>query len=269
MKKYVPARRQENVLDILGLPLHPLSADAMEAFIDSVVVACQKALVFHLNIHGANLALRHPRFRRFFHEAHLVFCDGEGIRWGARLLGLDPPPKVALTRWIWRLCAHAQNKGYRVYLLGAKPGVALQAANRLREKFPALKIAGCRDGYFQKESDENEMVIQEINRLEPDLLVVCFGMPLQEKWICDHWKRINAHVFLPAGAVLDYVSGGLKEAPSWMVRLQMEWLFRIGVEPKRLGMRYLVDIPCFFFCIFLEGMKRLFTLRRFRKRRSE
>ena len=243
-------------LRLMGLPLHGVGVEEVHAFIARVIHGRRKALVLNLNIHCANLAFRHPWLRGFLEEAELVFCDGDGVRWGVRLLGHRPPPKITYDRWIWQLAAFCRKENFSLFLLGARPGVAAQAARRLEAANPGLRILGTQSGYFIKAGEENEKIVAKINALRPDILVVGFGMPLQEKWLSENWRKIDARIFLTGGAALDYAAGRLKRAPAWMLRCQMEWLFRLCQEPRRLFGRYAVGIPVFFSRVLREKWKR-------------
>lgn len=239
-------------IQFLGLSLNPISVEELHRFIESVIQSRQKALILHLNIQGANLAIENTWLKEFYQKAPLVFCDGDGIRLGLKILGYEPPAKITYAAWIWQLAAFCEEKGRSLYLLGSKPGVAEKAAERLTGKFPRLQIAGTHHGYFEKEGSENEKVLSEINRAKPDILLVGLGMPLQEKWLSEYWQKIESRVCLTAGAALDYTSGNLKRAPAWMVRLHIEWLFRLFQEPQRLFVRYVIGNPKFLFRVLKE-----------------
>lgn len=116
---------------------------------------------------------------------------------------------------MWRLAAFAASEGHTLYFLGARLGVAEEAARQLMEKFPALKIAGVHHGYFDHAtgSPENDSVINEINAAKPHILVVGFGMPRQERWLMENWDRVDANVALAGGAVFDYFSSRLRRGP--------------------------------------------------------
>lgn len=138
------------------------------------------------------------------------------------------------------------------FFLGARPGVANKAAARLRESYPDLNIAGVQHGYFDHApgSPENEAVVQEINAANPDVLIVGFGMPLQERWIKDNWERLSAKVVIPLGAMLDYLSGDflsgdIRRGPPIMRNNGFEWLARLLVDPRRLWRRYIFGNPLF------------------------
>lgn len=148
-----------------------------------------------------------------------------------------------------------------MFFLGSKPGIAEKAAQRLQERHPNLVIAGTHHGYFDKTpgSLENEAIIQQINAARPNILIVAFGMPLQEKWLMENWERIDANIALTGGAVFDYISGELARAPRWMTDNGLEWLGRLLIEPGRLWKRYVIGNPLFLWRILLQrlGVLRL------------
>ncbi len=136
-----------------------------------------------------------------------------------------------------------------MYFIGGKLGIAEKSAIILQRHFPDLKICGTHDGYFNKEmqSNENLKVITEISKNAPDILIVGFGMPIQEFWIEENWDKLNFNVAILVGAMFDYISGETKRAPKWMTDHGLEWLGRLIIEPKRLWHRYLIELPYFFF----------------------
>ncbi len=243
-------------LEFLGLGVHAASVEEVHAFIARHIFQKRKAVILNLNIHCVHLALRREWLRRFLNEAPLVFCDGDGVRWGIRILGMKPPPKITYDRWIWDLCRFCEQRKFRLFFLGARPGVAQKAAERLQQACPQLRIAGVHHGFFNHQGLENDKVVDAINRSEADILMVGFGMPSQEKWLSENWERLSAHIFLTGGAVFDYAAGNLKRAPDWVIRAHLEWLHRLIQEPRRLFRRYALEIPDFFLRIFLEALKR-------------
>jgi N-acetylglucosaminyldiphosphoundecaprenol N-acetyl-beta-D-mannosaminyltransferase len=177
----------------------------------------------------------------------VVFCDGAGVMLAARLLGRRIPARITYADWMWRLAAFAEAEGLSLFLLGARPGVAEEAARRLLARHPKLHISGVRHGYFDHAagSPQNEAVLREIEASRPDFLLVGLGMPLQEHWLMDNWHRIEAGVALTGGAVFDYVSGGLRRGPRFLTENGFEWLARLLIEPRRLWRRYLLGNPLF------------------------
>ncbi|MBN1687856.1 MAG: WecB/TagA/CpsF family glycosyltransferase [Candidatus Omnitrophica bacterium] len=242
--------------EILGVPVHKVGTAEIHNYISQVIDHQEKALVLNVNVNAMNLAIQRSWMSDLFRKAPLVFCDGDGVRWALKWKGYGPPPKVTYARWIWELADWCAGKNYSFYFLGGKPGIAEKARDALREKIPNLQVRGYRDGYFEKEGKENEAVIEEINRLKPDILILGFGMPLQEEWLNQYWEKLDARIFLTGGAVFDYTSGVLKRAPEWMIRMQMEWLYRLLQDPVRLFQRYVFGNPYFFYQVFLEKIGR-------------
>ncbi|MBD3314865.1 MAG: WecB/TagA/CpsF family glycosyltransferase [Chitinivibrionales bacterium] len=117
---------------------------------------------------------------------------------------------------------------------------------------PALRIAGVHHGFFEKEGPENDRIIKLINDARPDILIVGLGMPLQERWIHDNYKRLAVKVYLTAGAAFEFLSGRTKRCPAWMGRAGFEWLFRFLLEPRRMAKRYLWGNPAFLAAVIAQ-----------------
>lgn len=202
--------------------------------------------------------MKHPWMQELFHRAPVVFCDGSGVVLGARILGYRIPGRITYADWMWDLAAFGEDRGYSFYFLGGKPGVAEQAANRLKERFRHLRVVGTHHGYFDKSpgSIQNRAVVEHINACRPNILLVGFGMPLQEAWLRDNWEGLNANIGLTGGAVFDYISGQLRRAPKWMQDHSLEWLGRLLIEPRRLWKRYLVGNTVFLWNVALERLRR-------------
>ncbi len=142
------------------------------------------------------------------------------------------------------------------FLLGAKPGIADKAAQKLIDRFPDLKIT-THHGYFDKttDSEENQRIIRKINASKANILVVGFGMPLQEKWLKENWDSLNVNIGFPAGALFDYISGELKRGPRWMTNNGLEWLARLLIEPRRLFWRYVIGNTLFLYLVLKEKLR--------------
>lgn len=235
-------------IDVLGVQVDPYpTIEALHHDLHRLIDQQQHALVLNVNAHALNLAYEQPWLRDLFNRAEICFCDGKGVMLAARLLGERIPINIGYGYWIWQLSAFLQAAGYSLYLLGGKPGIAERAADRLRAVYPDLQIVGTHHGYFEKspQSSECQAVIQHINAARPQVLLVCFGMPLQEQWLADHWDQIDAQIALTGGAALDYTAGVVPRSPRWMSHIGMEWFWRMAVEPRRLWKRYLVGNPQF------------------------
>lgn len=163
--------------------------------------------------------------------AGLVLPDGIGIVYGAKILGTPLScGRVPGIDFVGVLLAKMAQSGMSVFLLGAKPGVAETAGEKLLQMYPGLLIAGTADGYF---SDDQAMV-KKINSAHPDLLLVCLGAPKQELWITSQLNSLNVPLCAGLGGVLDVFAGNVKRAPMFFQRFGLEWLYRIAKEPRRL-----------------------------------
>jgi len=247
-------------ITMLGVRINRVTLPQLLAYIEQRIQQRQHALIAHVNVHALNLAYAQPWFRDVLNQSDLTFCDGFGVKWGARLLDTEIPARITYADWTWDLADVAARRGYRLFLLGSRPGVAWRAAQRLRAANPDLCIAGVHHGYFDKTSGspENEAVIRYINAVQPDLLILGFGMPLQERWLHANWPHLNAHVALTGGAVFDYISGELRRGPRWMTDNGFEWLARLIIEPRRLWQRYLVGNPLFLWRVLRQRMQQQF-----------
>lgn len=243
---------------LLGVTINTLTVDQVIDFITHTVRLNGKAIIAYINVHAVNLAQDIPWFKDFLNLADLTYCDGFGIKWGARFLGAEIPERFTPPDWIPKLAQKCAQNGLSLYFLGARPGIAEQAASQILETHPDLNIVGVQHGYFDKthQQPENDAVIRKINQSKPDILVIGFGMPLQESWIKENWGQIDAKVVLTVGALFDYLAGDIHRAPQWMTDHGFEWLGRLIYEPGRLWRRYLVGNPRFMFNIIRERFRR-------------
>ncbi len=202
----------------------------------------------YVNIHALNLASELPWFKEYLQRSLLTYCDGEGVRLGAKFLGESIPERIVLSDWISDVCNVSAELGKRVYLLGGSESVVALAAKNLVASHPHLILAGTHAGYFLP-SDEPAL-LEHINSSGADVLIVGMGMPKQEAWIREHQSRITPRIVLNGGSCFDYVAGTKRRCPSWMGRMGLEWLFRLLQEPRRLWKRYLVGNPRFFHRVF-------------------
>ena len=243
-------------VDILGVRVDITDHRALLEDVLSTLREHRKDVFAYVNVHAVNLAQHDERFRQFLNSAHAAYCDGEGVRLGARIVGSYLPPRIVLTYWIWDLCALCAANDFSVFLLGGREEVVGQAAGALRAKVPGLSIAGSHHGYFAKSGPENDRVVELINRAKPNALFVGFGMPLQERWIADNLSRLDVNAVFPSGSMIDYTAGVKKYAPQWMARHGMEWCYRFSKEPLRLWRRYLIGNPLFLIRILRQRARK-------------
>jgi len=175
--------------------------------------------------------LGEPDLLELVHKADLVTADGEGIVWAGRVAGTPFPERVTGIDLMLRLVRRAAAEGWKVYLLGAAPGVAEEAAENLRRRHPGLQVAGTHHGYFKP--DEEQRIVEDIKKTAPQLLFVALGAPAQEKWIDRNIERIGNVTAMGVGGSFDVIAGRVTRAPRWMQRLKIEWLGRLIREPSR------------------------------------
>jgi N-acetylglucosaminyldiphosphoundecaprenol N-acetyl-beta-D-mannosaminyltransferase len=241
--------------NILGVRVDAVDKGELLVEIASLIEAGRREYLANVNINAINIAQHDPDFKKILNDSPLVYCDGEGVRLGARLLGVTLPPRIVLTYWIWELCAFAAEKGYSIFLLGGSPGAAEEAAAAMRRRFPGIRIVGAHHGYFNKEGEESNRVVDMIMTARPNILFVCFGMPLQEHWAHRNLERLTTNVVLFGGSTIEYASGRKKLAPSWMSGHGLEWLYRLLQEPSRLWRRYLIGNPIFVLQVMAQAFR--------------
>lgn len=252
------ARTQFKSSTIFQVRVDHIEVSALHGFIHTVCTKRLRAIIANANVHCLNLSLEYPWLRRFLNSAEINFCDGAGLIWAGRLLGFSLPSRITYADWIWDLAAFCEQYNLSLFFLGAAPDVAAHAADALRAKHPRICILGTHHGYFNKKADspENKAVIDLINQHSPDILVLGFGMPLQENWLMEFWPILNTRVALTGGAVFDYASGNLRRASPLFTCTGFEWLGRLLIEPRRLWKRYLIGNPLFVWRVLQEYRKK-------------
>ncbi len=174
-------------------------------------------------------AKKNPRFLKILNNSQLVLADGISVVLASRILGDPIQCRVTGVGFAQALAAAMAAEGKRLYLLGAKPGVAQQAAQRLVETYPGLQIAGTHDGYFKDEAP----VVEAINAAKPDVLLVCLGAPKQEYFMDVYDAQLEVPVMAGLGGSIDVLAGNVQRAPAFYQKYGLEWLYRLCKEPKR------------------------------------
>ena len=176
-------------------------------------------------------------------NADMVLVDGKPLVWIAKWHGHPVKAKISGSDLVPVLCSRAAERGYTVFILGGKEGIAALAKERLEERLPNIRIVGIYAPPLGFEQNEREL--QKINHLisavHPDLLIACFGCPKQEKWIYENYHKYDAKVSICAGATVDFLAGNVRRAPEWMSEHGLEWLYRFFQEPRRMFRRYFIE----------------------------
>lgn len=247
--------RQCPRVNILGVGVSaidmPMALETIEGWIDGHL----SHYVCVTGVHGVMASQRDERLQQIHNSAGLVTPDGMPLVFLSRLYGHRNVQRVYGPDLMLALCERSLVKGYRHYFYGAGEGTPERLAVRLQERFPGLQIVGFYSPPFRQLTErEDERVVQMINEARPDIVWVGLSTPKQERWMAAHLGRVTASALIGVGAAFDFHAGLKKQAPRWMQRTSLEWLFRLLTEPRRLWRRYLVNTPGFVVLIALQAL---------------
>ena len=236
-----------NKINILGIPFHGLTMEAALDTLESYLDAPKNHVIITPNPEGVMQARRDRAFAKAIQGADLSLADGTGIALAAKFTGQKIPGRVRGLDTVFNLCERLSKKkrNFTMYFLGAKPGVAQQAKERMEARYPTLTVVGCHHGFFT----DDEEVIEDINNASPDILLVCTGMPRAELWATKH-RNIDARVTMCVGGTLDVMAGEVQLAPSFMRKVGLEWLYRLIRQPWRA--KRMLDIPRFVWAVIFS-----------------
>lgn len=220
-------------VEVLGAPVDRLSMDETMARIEEFVAGAVPRVIVTADAAGLVKAQSDASFLDIIRKADLVTPDSVGVLWAARRVGKPISARVSGVELVDRICAASSAKGWRIFFLGAEPGVAEMAAEKMRLRHPGCHIVGTRHGYFPPESDA--VVAVEVAEAKPDVLFVAMGIPRQEKFIWSCKDVIGAKVSMGVGGSLDVFSGKAKRAPAFFQKLHVEWLWRLILNPKKIA----------------------------------
>lgn len=236
-------------VDVMGVGFDNVTMDEALARAAELLTQPGASYVVTPNAEIVYEATRDARLRGLLNDAELVLPDGSGVVLGAKLLHRPLRERVAGIDFGDRLCGCLAEQGLSLYLLGAKPGVAEMAAEKLKEKHPGLVVCGMADGYFQ---DETAMVAA-INAAHPAALFVCLGAPKQEEFMAAHRDELDVRLMVGLGGSLDGFAGTVRRAPRWMQRCGLEWLYRLIKQPSRIGR--MMRLPKFVLAVLRQARR--------------
>jgi exopolysaccharide biosynthesis WecB/TagA/CpsF family protein len=240
--------------EILGVCFARLNRGEALDEIERLYDDSSASVIAFANSHSLNLATTNPSYREVLRRARLVLNDGKGVMIAALIQRRPFPADLNGNAMTPLILERASRRGWRVYFLGAAPGVAERAAQRLRSRLPDLKLVGVRHGYF--EAGEGARVIDEIRASRPGVLLVALGNPMQEFWLDRNLPRTGARIGLGVGAFFDFQAGEVARAPEFLNRAGLEWVYRLYKEPRRLWRRYLFGHPTFIARVVKERVYR-------------
>lgn len=237
-------------VDVLGVGVSAVDMAQAVAEIRRWVEEGERHYVCVTGVHGVMESQRDPELRRIHNASGLTTPDGMPMVWAGRRAGAGHMARVYGPDLMLELCALSVKRGWSSFFYGGAPGVPERLAERLAARFPGLRVAGCLSPPFQPLSPpEDEEVVRRIDASGADLVWVGLSTPKQERWMAAHVGRLRAPVLLGVGAAFDIHAGLLPQAPRWMQRSGLEWLYRLAREPRRLWRRYLGNNPRFLLAI--------------------
>ena len=229
--------------DIMGIQFDNVTMDEAIDQAKRILSGRKTCYAVTPNAEIAYEAIHDETLRTLINEADLVLPDGAGVVLASKLLKTPLKQKVAGVDFADRLLGVLATTGKSVYLLGSKPGIAELAAEKMRQKHPGLIICGMHDGYFKDEAP----IVEAVNEAAPDVLFVCLGAPKQELFMKRHLDDLHVKLMIGLGGTLDSFAGTVKRAPKWMIRCNLEWLYRLIKEPKRFGR--MLRLPKYLFAV--------------------
>lgn len=245
--------------NVLGVGVSAINLDQACGLVAEALERGTRGYVCVSGVHGVSEAQADPEFRDILNGAWLNTPDGMPMVWMGRLQGFKQMGRVYGPDLLLRLCDVGRAKGWTHFFYGGAEGVAGELKGRLEGRFPGLKVAGVFTPPFRPlNSEEEGRLVDEIAALKPDLFWVGLSTPKQEKFMARYWQKLDARIFFGVGAAFDFHAGRVRQAPRWMQRGGLEWLFRLGCEPRRLWRRYLRNNPLFLMraAAQLTGLKK-------------
>lgn len=211
--------------------------------IEHMILNGDKSYVVAINVDVVTKIEKDTYLKKIVDEANMVLVDGKPLVWIAKWHKNPVKEKISGSDLVPIICRVAAQKGYSIFIIGGKEGVAEQAKRNLEKQYSDINVTGtyCPPFGFEKDSSELEKINAIINESKPDILLACLGCPKQEKWVYENYSKYGAKVSICAGATVDFIAGNIKRAPAWMSNHGLEWLYRMTKDPKRLIKRYLID----------------------------
>jgi N-acetylglucosaminyldiphosphoundecaprenol N-acetyl-beta-D-mannosaminyltransferase len=267
------ARPRPSHVDILGVKISSVDMQSASTYVEQLIASRGKGYVCVTGVHGIMEAQKDPTLHAILNRAFLAVPDGMPTVWVGQAYGHRSMRRVYGPDLMLELCERSVARGFRHFLYGGNPGVAQALKANLLTRFPGLEIVGtCTPPFRPLNTEEERQLIEEVARTRPDILWVGLSTPKQERFMDAMLERLETSVMIGVGAAFDIHTGNIKDAPGWMKQCGLQWLHRLGQEPRRLGRRYLVNNPRFVVGIAgqllrdaasgrMRGMRRIRTMR--------
>jgi N-acetylglucosaminyldiphosphoundecaprenol N-acetyl-beta-D-mannosaminyltransferase len=254
------ARLNADRVDVLGVNVSAISVSDAIAIIERWIEEGRREYVCVTGVHGVMECRRDPLLRKIHNEAGMVTPDGVPLVYFLRLTGRKHAQRVYGPDLMREMTATSGARGYRQFYYGGDVGIAERLKDNLVRSVPALQVVGTFCPPFRKMTPaEDRAVVDMINGARPDIVWVGLSTPKQERWMAAHLGRIDAPVMIGVGAAFDFLAGAKRQAPKWMQRHALEWLFRLCSEPRRLWRRYAYIVPGFMIIACCELVRRAAT----------
>lgn len=238
---------------ILNVRISAIDLNNAYSLVEEAVLKRQKKYICVCPVSTIMECKRNKKVLISVNSADLATPDGMAVVWIGRILGHKNIRRVYGPELMQNICGISLKKRYKHYFYGSSPEVVNKLKEKLKEKYPGLIISGSFSPPFrQLTEEEDNRIVAEINRSNPDIVWVGLGSPKQDIWMYGHRDRINAPVLIGVGAAFDFLAGAKPQAPRWMRNNGFEWLFRLVTEPNRLWRRYLVNYPLFVYYVLVE-----------------
>jgi len=233
-------------VNVLGVGISALNLDLAVAKVAEALEQKRKGYICVTGVHGVSEAQEDSAFRTILNRAFLNTPDGMPMVWMGKLRGFREMGRVYGPDLMLRLFELSQSRGFTHFFYGGGPGVAEELKSKLETKFPGVRIVGTFTPPFRPLTAEEEAdLVRIVSAARPDMFWVGLSTPKQEKFMASHWEQLEATLFFGVGAAFDFHAGRVRQAPRWMQRSGLEWLFRLVCEPRRLWKRYFKNNPLF------------------------
>jgi N-acetylglucosaminyldiphosphoundecaprenol N-acetyl-beta-D-mannosaminyltransferase len=239
----------------MGCQVDNLSMEETLAKVEEFIRSGQPHQHVVINVDKLVKASRDPELRRIINDCALINVDGMPVVWASRLLGKPLKQRVAGVDLFEALMRRAGDKGWRVFLLGAREEVVREVRDTYLRKYPQLAIAGCRNGYWNGEQEE-AAVAEQVRASRADLLFVAISSPKKEQFLGRHQAAMRVPFAMGVGGTFDVAIGRVKRAPRWMQNAGLEWFYRFLQEPRRMFRRYFIDDMAFIWLLIKEAARR-------------
>ncbi len=234
-------------VNILSVQVSSLNIESLLNIIEISVINKQFLQIAITPTNSIIAAYKNKNVKEIYNKSEIVLCDGMPVKWASHFLGTPIIERITGLDLLPQLIQLSADKQFRVFLLGASPGVADTLAKVSKTLYPNLSIVGIYVPPFMKvfSDEENQKMVNEVNRSNADIVLVSLTAPKQDIWIAQNRSSLNPAIYIGIGGAFEVMAGIAKRAPKWMQKSGLEWLFRFIQEPKRLFRRYFIEAPVF------------------------